>query len=58
MHEDQRFLEDPVGKPIDPARLVRARQSGLSPWEVHLAAYRGDLAPELVDRADGETAGA
>jgi len=53
MHEDPRFLEDPVGKPIDPARLVAARQSGLSPWEVHLAAYRGELAPEA---ADGEGA--
>jgi len=48
MHEDPRFLEDPIGKPIDPARLIEARRAGLSPWEVHVASYRGELGPDIV----------
>ncbi len=61
MHEDPRFLEDPVGKPVDPGQLLAARQSGLSPWEVHVAAYRGELAPDTAlersDRDDGDDTG-
>jgi catechol-2,3-dioxygenase len=43
---DPRFLEDPIGKPVDPAQLVQARQQGASPWELHVRSYAGELAPE------------
>ena len=53
MRDDPRFREDPIGKPIDPAKLVEARHAGLSPWEIHVAAYRGDLGPEILqERTD------
>lgn len=53
MGEDPRFFEDPVGKPVAPEKVVDARLSGLSAWEVHLAAYRGELAPDVViERTD------
>jgi catechol 2,3-dioxygenase-like lactoylglutathione lyase family enzyme len=56
MREDPRFLEDPIGREVDPPKLIEARRAGLSPWEVHVAAYRGDLAPESVQaRADGDS---
>jgi catechol 2,3-dioxygenase len=38
MREDPRFHEDPIGKPIDPAKLREARRVGLSPWEIHVVA--------------------
>jgi catechol-2,3-dioxygenase len=43
---DPRFLEDPIGKPVDPAQLVRARQTGASPWELHVQSYAGEFAPQ------------
>jgi catechol-2,3-dioxygenase len=53
MSTDPRFLEDPIGKPVDPEQLIEARRSGLSPWEIHVAAYRGELAPDVVpERTD------
>jgi catechol 2,3-dioxygenase len=53
MRENPRFFEDPIGKPVAPEKVLEARQSGLSPWEVHVAAYRGELAPDVVtDRTD------
>lgn len=42
---DPRFLEDPIGKPLDPEALVAARREGLSPAEVHERGYRGEYLP-------------
>src|SRR5262249_40922941 len=46
MRDDPRFLADPVGKPIDPAKALAARRSGLDPWEIHAPAYRNEPAPD------------
>ena len=46
MRDDPRFLDDPVGKPIDPAKILAARRAGLDPWEIHVATYRNELAPD------------
>jgi catechol 2,3-dioxygenase len=48
MHTDPRFLDDPIGKPVDPPKLIEARRAGLSPWEIHLAAYDNQFAPEVL----------
>ncbi|MHB8694978.1 MAG: VOC family protein [Solirubrobacteraceae bacterium] len=45
LRSDPRFVEDPIGKLIDPDALVHARRAGASTWEIHERAYAGELPP-------------
>jgi catechol 2,3-dioxygenase len=47
MHTDPRFLEDPIGRWVDPLKLIEARESGLTPWEVHVASYERKFEPDV-----------
>jgi catechol 2,3-dioxygenase len=42
---DPRFVEDPIGKLLDPDRLVEARHAGAELWEIHQRAYAGEFPP-------------
>jgi catechol-2,3-dioxygenase len=42
---DRRFVEDPIGKLLDPDALVAARQTGAEPWDIHERAYAGEFPP-------------
>jgi catechol 2,3-dioxygenase len=42
VRNDQRFMADPIGRFIDPEQIVAARREGLTPWEIHERAFRGD----------------
>lgn len=39
------FREEPIGQPIDPELLVRAREGGESRDEIHRRSYAGEMAP-------------
>jgi catechol-2,3-dioxygenase len=45
LRSDQRFVEDPIGKLLDPDAFVAARQSGVEPWDLHERAYSGEFPP-------------
>jgi len=44
MRTAQEFIEDPIGKFVDPDALVRALEEGLAAGEIHRRAYRGEYA--------------
>jgi catechol-2,3-dioxygenase len=48
MHADPMFLEDPIGKPVDPPKLIEARKRGMSAWDIHVAAYANEMAPAVL----------
>lgn len=39
------FADRPLGRFVDPALLVQAREAGASPWDIHERAWRGEFAP-------------
>ena len=39
------FAKNPMGKYVDPDRMVAAREAGASPWELHERAWAGEFAP-------------
>jgi catechol 2,3-dioxygenase len=39
------FAKNPMGKYVDPDRMVAAREAGASPWELHECAWAGEFAP-------------
>jgi catechol 2,3-dioxygenase len=43
MHASPEFAENPIGVPIDPARVVAARDQGASEEELHRRAYAGEF---------------
>lgn len=50
LRNDQRFVEDPIGKFVDPDALVEARCGGAAPEDLHERAYRSEFLPaELPD---------
>jgi catechol 2,3-dioxygenase len=47
--EDPEFQRNPMGKQVDPARLLEARRSGISQDELHDRARRGEYGVEEGD---------
>lgn len=45
MSQEPDFREDPIGKPVDPDRMLVALESGSTLAEMHEQAYRGEFAP-------------
>jgi hypothetical protein len=39
------FAKNPMGKYVDPDKMVAAREAGASPWELHERAWTGEFAP-------------
>jgi catechol 2,3-dioxygenase len=39
------FAKNPMGKYVDPEKMVAAREAGASPWDLHERAWAGKLAP-------------
>ena len=39
------FARNPIGVPVDPARMVAARAGGATPEELHRRAYAGEFVP-------------
>jgi catechol 2,3-dioxygenase len=48
MKTAQSFAEDPVGKPVDPEKLVVAWQQGLTLAQIHERAYAGQYLPAVM----------
>jgi catechol-2,3-dioxygenase len=47
MRHDERFVANPVGEFVDPEAIVAARRAGLTPWEIHERAFRGEYPATL-----------
>jgi catechol 2,3-dioxygenase-like lactoylglutathione lyase family enzyme len=47
VRHDARFGANPIGSFIDPEQIVAARREGLTPWQVHEGALRGDYPATL-----------
>lgn len=43
------FAADPIGKPVDPDKMIEARRAGASVEEVHERAYAGEWPPRGYD---------
>jgi hypothetical protein len=39
------FAANPIGMPVDPDRMLKARREGMSPAEIHRRAYAGEFRP-------------
>jgi catechol 2,3-dioxygenase len=39
------FAKNPMGKYVDPDKMVAARATGASPWELHERAWTGEFSP-------------
>jgi catechol 2,3-dioxygenase len=39
------FAKNPMGKYVDPEKMVAAREAGASPWDLHERAWAGEFAP-------------
>ena len=39
------FAKNPMGKYVDPEKMVAARDAGASPWDLHERAWAGEFAP-------------
>jgi catechol-2,3-dioxygenase len=39
------FAANPIGMPVDPGRMLKARREGMSPGEIHRRAYAGEFRP-------------
>ncbi len=48
MRESEEFKADPVGKFVDPAKLVAARSAGVTQQELLRRAYTGEFAPAVT----------
>jgi catechol-2,3-dioxygenase len=42
VRHDLRFLANPIGGFVDPEQIVAARREGLTPWDIHERAFRGE----------------
>jgi catechol-2,3-dioxygenase len=42
VRHDARFGVNPIGAFIDPEQIVAARREGLTPWQIHERAFRGE----------------
>lgn len=40
------FAHNPMGTFVDPDKVVVARESGISHWQIHVRARKGEFAPE------------
>ena len=40
------FAKNPMGKYVDPDKVIAAREAGASPWELHERAWTGEFAAE------------
>jgi catechol 2,3-dioxygenase len=40
------FIDDPIGKQVDPAKMLEARRTGADADEIHRRGYAGMLAPD------------
>ena len=40
------FAGRPLGQQVDPAHMMRARDAGATPWDLHKRAWQGEFAPE------------
>ena len=40
------FAKNPMGRYVDPDKVIAAREAGASPWELHERAWTGEFAPE------------
>jgi catechol 2,3-dioxygenase len=47
VRDDARFGVNPTGAFIDPEQIVAARRGGLTPWEIHERALRGEYPATL-----------
>jgi catechol 2,3-dioxygenase len=47
VRNDARFGVNPIGAFIDPEQIVAARREGLTPWEIHERASRGEYPATL-----------
>jgi catechol 2,3-dioxygenase-like lactoylglutathione lyase family enzyme len=47
MRNDEGFVGNPVGDFVDPEEIVAARRAGLTPWEIHERALRGEYPATL-----------
>jgi len=45
MRTSEEFARNPIGVPVDPARMVEARAAGASREELHRRAYAGEFQP-------------
>jgi catechol 2,3-dioxygenase len=43
MATSELFAADPIGVNVDPARIVAARDTGMTPDEIHARAMRGEF---------------
>jgi catechol 2,3-dioxygenase len=39
------FAKNPMGKYVDPEKMVAAREAGASPWDLHERVWTGEFAP-------------
>ena len=46
MRTSEQFARNPIGVPVDPAKMVEARAAGASPADLHRRAYAGEFLPE------------
>jgi catechol-2,3-dioxygenase len=46
MRTSPQFAANPIGMPVDPAKMVAAREAGASFEEVHRRAYAGEFQPD------------
>jgi hypothetical protein len=50
MRTSGEFARNPIGVPVDPAKLIEARAQGASREELHRRAYAGEFLPaEPID---------
>jgi len=40
------FAGRPLGQQVDPAQMMRARDAGATPWDLHKRAWQGEFTPE------------
>jgi len=39
------FAANPMGAYVDPEKMIAARKTGATPWELHERAHTGEFAP-------------
>lgn len=49
MQSSPDFAADPIGVPVDPEKMIKAREAGSSAEEIHQRAYAGEWPPQNYD---------
>ena len=49
MRNSPEFAADPIGRPVDPEKMIEARQAGSSAEEIHQRAFAGEWPPQNYD---------